>query len=177
MDALFYDPRLRLSHRQRDVFARLDSLPPRAPLQDHGYLYGLTAGDLGSASEAVRRALSTRTSDLEGLRRFKTAQIVQAVGGSAGNSGSSRVQGEWLLQPSAGWRARVKARERMRGAHLIHPLSPPTLYPPTHISPQSRSSLSASSACPCTWPRMATTLPASARCRCSPPAAASCCST
>jgi hypothetical protein len=107
VDALFYDPRLRLSHRQRDVFARLDSLPPRAPLQDHGYLYGLTAGDLGSASEAVRRALSTRTSDLEGLRRFKTAQIVQAVGGSAGNSGSSRVQGEWLLQPSAGWRARA----------------------------------------------------------------------
>jgi hypothetical protein len=90
---LFYDPALRLSRRQRDVFARLDSVPRPPPQADHGFQYGLTAQDLAGASEPVRRALSTRTGNLECLRRFRTAQIVEAVGGSAANSGASRVQG------------------------------------------------------------------------------------
>ncbi len=107
---LFYDPRLNLGRRAREVFARVDSRPPSPSLQDRGYLYGLTAEDMASASDAVKRALSTRTGDLKALKRFKTAQIVQSVGGRSQNSGSSLVQGEPFFKDTCCPCTRLRAR-------------------------------------------------------------------
>ena len=95
-DDLFYDPSITLSRRQREVFTRVEDVPPAPPLDDHGFLYGLKGSDVSALSDAVKRALSTRTGSLEDLKQFKTAQMIERLGGDARNSGASRVQGACL---------------------------------------------------------------------------------
>ena len=95
---IFYSPDVSLSRRQQTVFARLEDAPPLAAAPDHGYLYGLTAADVAGASEAVRRALSTRTGSLADMRKFRAADIVKRFGATETDSGASRVQGERMRE-------------------------------------------------------------------------------
>lgn len=90
---MFYSPDVRLSRRQQTVFSRLEDMPRVAPAPDHGFLYGLTAAEVSSASESVRRALSTRTGSQADMRRFRAADVITRFGASPRDSGSSRVQG------------------------------------------------------------------------------------
>ena len=90
---MFYSPDVSLSRRQQTVFARLEDAPPLAAAPDHGFLYGLSAADVAGASEAVRRALSTRTGSLEDMRKFRAADIVKRFGATETDTGASRVQG------------------------------------------------------------------------------------
>jgi small subunit ribosomal protein S15 len=88
----FYDPALSLSRRQRTVFARAEDEPPLPAPEAHGFLYGLTAADMEGRNELVRRALSTRTADSEGLRRFARAGTVRRFQMDHLDTGSGRVQ-------------------------------------------------------------------------------------
>lgn len=122
-DDLFYDPSITLSRRQREVFTRVEDVPPAPPMDDHGFLYGLKGSDVSALSDAVKRALSTRTGSLEDLKQFKTAQMIERLGGNARNSGASRVQGAWRRwTPSdPGWLAAL--------------LSPPAILLSVHLPP------------------------------------------
>ena len=92
-EVVFYDPKITLSRRQREVFSSMNKITPTPSFEDHGYLYGLKESDLVNSSDAVKRVLSTRVGSLVDLKQFRAAQIIEKVGGSPVNSGASRVQG------------------------------------------------------------------------------------
>jgi hypothetical protein len=94
ISGLFYDPTITLSRRQRQVFARPEDEPALPAVREHGWLYGLSDADMEGRSEAVRRALSTRTGSQADLKAFLTAETVKRYQGEALDSGSSKVQGE-----------------------------------------------------------------------------------
>ena len=95
--AIFYDARVAasLTPRQRTVFESLataGSDVPAALLADHGFLYGADADELAGRSEAVRRALSTRTGSTRDQLAFRKAELLRKYGRDAADSGASRVQ-------------------------------------------------------------------------------------
>jgi hypothetical protein len=91
---LFHNPSIRLTRRQKQIFSRVADEPELPAIAESGYQYGLTAEDLEGRSEAVKRALSTRTADIAAQRAFHTAQIVKRYGTAELDTGSSRVQRE-----------------------------------------------------------------------------------
>lgn len=106
---MFYDESVQLSRRQQTVFSRLDDAPPLPPAADHGYLHGFSADDLASSSDAVRRALSTRTGAQSDLRSFRTADTVRRFGATPRDTGATRVQGSSRERKRAPLLSRAKA--------------------------------------------------------------------
>ena len=70
--------------------------PPMKRVEDHGYLYGITEEEIAGCSEAVKRALSTHTAGVAESRRFRLKQVVDKFKLAEFDTGSSRVQGEFV---------------------------------------------------------------------------------
>lgn len=81
-----------LTKRQRQVYERPEDLPVSPSLRDHGYLYGLEERHLEGRSDAVRRALSTRTANTQGALKFRRSELVRKFAPEASSTGSSVVQ-------------------------------------------------------------------------------------
>jgi small subunit ribosomal protein S15 len=92
INGMFYDADLKLSRRQKQVFARIDDEPPLRTPAEHGLLYGLQGKDVEDRSPMVARAVSTRTGNVASLRKFRKAELVKKFGLSPLDTGNSRVQ-------------------------------------------------------------------------------------
>ena len=92
--SMFHNPdtAARLTKRQRQVYETPDDLPTLPSIKDHGYLYGFTSKHLEGRSEAVKRALSTRTGNIKGSLTFKRSELLRKFASDPFNTGEPVVQ-------------------------------------------------------------------------------------
>ena len=92
LDGFYYDPTIRLSRRQKQVFSKVTDEPQFSTINEHGYLYNLQEKDFNGLSDMVKRALSTRTGTADDLRSFQKLQLIKKYETAPYDTGSSRVQ-------------------------------------------------------------------------------------
>lgn len=108
---MFYSPSVKLTRRQKQVFARAEDEPPTPAAADHGLLYGLRETEVAKRSGMVQKALSTRTGSVADVRKFRKAEIVKKFGLSPLDSGNSRVQVAMLTDNIARLSAHLAANK------------------------------------------------------------------
>jgi small subunit ribosomal protein S15 len=110
IDGQEYPSRL-LTTRQMQLFIRDDiegaQLPP---LPDHGFKYGITKEEVEDKSEAVQRAVSTRTASISEMRTFRRGALVDKFATKNHDTGANRVQVAVLTE-------RIQALQRHISAH------------------------------------------------------------
>lgn len=116
---MFHDPETasRLTKRQRQVYETPEDLPTLPSVKDHGYLYGFKEEHLAGRSEAVRRALSTRTGNIRGSLTFRRSELLRKFASDPFNTGEPVVQ----VRAPPPLAARASARSAGAGLGLMPP--------------------------------------------------------